>query len=168
MCTLTPGCKLPRKSEKTAGGGGKKFPSHVKINAENSIYQYEYCSCVVQNILVVPEMLCVNRVWCQCGSKEGERRDIAPCIFAGDLLGQGLVFSFSVCKAPSVGLKGGEASPKVDLEQLNQVSVWISLWRNSVGGVFLFALAIESCGDGHHRLLGFCGYSPNCVCGKFQ
>lgn len=39
------------------------------MNAENSIYQYEYCSDIVQNILVVPEMMCVNRVWCQCDSK---------------------------------------------------------------------------------------------------
>lgn len=37
----------------------------------------------------------------------------------------GLVFSLSVCKAPSLDVRGREASSKVDLEQLNWVSVWI-------------------------------------------
>lgn len=77
MCTLAPGCKLPRKNKKAALGGSEKFPSNIKVNAENSIYSIywcEYCSCVVQNILVVPEVICVNRAWCLCGSKRGGGR----------------------------------------------------------------------------------------------
>lgn len=105
-------------------------------------------------------------VWVQQwgGGKEGDwtlffcRRS-----FVGDCFI--FVFSFSICKAPSVCVKGGEASQKVDLEQLNWVSAWISLWRNSIRGVFLSALAIESLGWWPPQVVRLLWLIPLTMCG---
>lgn len=86
---------------------------------------------LIQNIRVVPEMMCEKRAWCQHGNNGGAGGD-GTLRFCGISFGVGCfisVFNLSICQAPSVGAEGGAASPKVALEQLNRVPVWISLGR---------------------------------------